>query len=244
MPHNNKMLEELGLTKTEEKIYLTLVRLGESNAAELIKTTQLHRTTVYDVLDRLIEKGLAGFIIKDKIKFYSNVDPSKFLDILSEKKLELEKKEEFAKVVISKIKNLEKQINSGSTVQVFMGKKGKKTIMKDIINEGKTFLELGGEGKFEDEMPEYSKKWAEERRKKKIKAKLILRRGMDAPNWPLNEIRFLSKEHYSPASTIIYGENVVIFLEEDPSLAILIKSKILSKSYKDYFNLLWSIAKR
>ena len=40
------MLEEFGLTITEEKVYLALLKIGESGTAEIIKKTQLHRTTV------------------------------------------------------------------------------------------------------------------------------------------------------------------------------------------------------
>ena len=75
------MLEEFGLTETEEKVYLSLVKLGESPASEIIKKTQLHRTTIYDVLERLIEKGLISFVTKNKIKYYLTASPSKFEDL-------------------------------------------------------------------------------------------------------------------------------------------------------------------
>ena len=61
------MLEEFGLTQTEEKVYLVLSQSGISPASDIIKKTQLHRTTVYDVLNRLIEKGIVSFVIKNKI---------------------------------------------------------------------------------------------------------------------------------------------------------------------------------
>ena len=60
----------------------------------------------------------------------------------------------------------------------------------------------------------------------------------------MNEIKFVSKEYQSPAATIIYGDKVAIFIEEEPITIILIESKKLAKSYKNYFNILWKVAKK
>src|SRR4030042_6206450 len=146
------MLEEFGLTKTEEKVYLALLRTGLSPAADIIKRTQLHRTTVYDVLGRLIEKGLVSYIIQNKIKYYSAVNPSKFLDMASEEKKQAEEKQELAKEVINKIKLIKTQAKVYPLAQIFIGTKGLKTVMNDIIETNKDFVEFGVERKFEDDL--------------------------------------------------------------------------------------------
>lgn len=237
------MLEEFGLTQTEEKVYLALLKIGESGAAEIIKKTQLHRTTVYDVLDRLIEKGLVGHIIKNKLKQYSAVAPSKFLDIALEEKKEAEKKQELAKKIINKINSIRKDAASKSFAQIFIGAKGQKTIMNDIVEVGKDFLIFGAEERAQETLPIYTEQWANLRRKKNIHAKIIATKGTKAPIWKLNQVKFVSKEYQSPASTMIYGDNVALVIPEDPVLIILIKSKKLAQSYRSYFNLLWKIAK-
>ena len=237
------MLEEFGLTKTEEKVYLALFRLGLSPAAEIIKKTQLHRTTIYDVLSRLIEKGLTSYIIQNKIKYYSAVNPSKFSDIASEQKKEAEEKQKLAKEIINKLKSIKEEARVEPLAQIFIGNKGLKTIMNDIIETKEDFLEFGVEGKFEDALSIYTAHWAEQRRKKNIKAKIICTEGSQIPEWKMNEIRFVPKEYQSPASTLIYGDKVAIFIDEEPILIILIESKKLARSYKNYFHLLWKIAK-
>jgi len=237
------MLEEFGLTKTEERVYLTLSQIGLSPASKIIKKTQLHRTTVYDVLDRLVEKGVVGFVIQNKIKYYSSINPSKFLDIAVEERKKAEEKQQLAKKIIFKINSLKKEDKSNSTAQVFIGVKGQKTIMNDILEEGKDFVGFGAEGKFEEDSPFYTKQWAEQRVKKNIHAKIILTEGSSAPKWKMNTIKFVPKEYQSPAATFIYAEKVAFFIHEEPITIILIKSKKLSESYKNYFNLLWKTAK-
>ncbi len=238
------MLERFGLTTTEEKVYLILLKLGSSSATEIITKSQLHRTTAYDVLNRLIGKGIVGFVIKNKIKYYSSVNPSKFLNIALEEKKEAEKKEKLAKDVIKKINLIGEEAKTKLIAQIFVGSKGEKTIMEDILKEGKDFMEFGSEGKFEESLPEYTKQWASKRVKKNIKAKIIATRGSSVPIWRMNEIKFVSKEYQSPAATIIYGDKVAIFIEEEPITIILIESKKLAKSYKNYFNILWKVAKK
>jgi HTH-type transcriptional regulator, sugar sensing transcriptional regulator len=238
------MLEEFGLTITEEKVYLTLSQIGLSPASEIIKKTQLHRTTVYDVLDRLIEKGVVSFVLQNKIKYYSSINPSKFLDIALEEKNKAEVKQELAKKIISQINSIKKETKSNSTAEVFVGIKGQKTIMNDIIEEGKDFVEFGAEGRFVDDLSSYTQQWADKRVAKNIHAKIMLKEGSDAPRWKMNQIKFLPKEYQSPAATIIYADKVAIFIHEEPITIILIKSKKLSESYRNYFNLLWKTAKQ
>ena len=51
-------LHHIGLTGTEAKIYLVLLDLGKAQAGVLSRKTGIHRRSIYDALDRLIEKGL------------------------------------------------------------------------------------------------------------------------------------------------------------------------------------------
>ena len=234
------MLEEFGLTKTEEKVYLALLRLGESPAADIIKKTQLHRTTVYDVLERLIEKGIVSHITKNKIKNYIPTSPGKFLDIATQEKTQAEKKQEDAKKIIREIESIKSEAKVQSLAQVFVGNEGRKTILKDIIDVGEDFFVLGGRGKLEDVEPIYTKQWAEKRWARNIRAKIIEVIGAKAPLWKLNQVRFITPEYESPILAFIYGNKVALFVNEDPITIILIDSKNLAQSYKNYFNILWN----
>lgn len=242
MLHNN-MLEEFGLTKTEERVYLALLKLGESNATEIIKKTQLHRTTVYDVLERLIEKGFASSIFKNKVKFYSSASPTKILEIATEEIHVAEEKQKSAVKIMKEIELIKQNSENKSIAQIFVGSKGQKTVMNDIIETGEDFLVFGSEGTLRETLPNYVEQWAEARRKKKIKAKIIATRETKAPVWKLNEIRYVSKEYHSPAITMVYGDKVAIFMDENPFLIIVIDSKKLSQSYRNYFKLIWKIAR-
>src|SRR3989344_1477489 len=82
-------LKELGLTNNESLIYSSLLKNGESAAGLISRLTGLHRRTVYDSIERLIEKGLISFIIKNNKKLFHAASPKRFLEIVKEKEEKL-----------------------------------------------------------------------------------------------------------------------------------------------------------
>ena len=68
MKDKEKVLEEIGFSKNEAKIYLVLLRLGMSPISEITEKTGIHRRNVYDSIERLAEKGLVGSIANENKK--------------------------------------------------------------------------------------------------------------------------------------------------------------------------------
>ena len=96
-----QLLEEIGLTKGEIKVYLTLLKLGETTTGKIIEKAQISGGKIYVILDKLIKKGLASYIIKEKTKHFSAANPNKILEYINKKEKSLE----------SKRKEIEKQAN-------------------------------------------------------------------------------------------------------------------------------------
>lgn len=53
------LLNNLGLTQTEQKIYLAGLKSSEAGVSELVNSTGINRTTAYHALDTLTQKGFA-----------------------------------------------------------------------------------------------------------------------------------------------------------------------------------------
>ena len=85
-----KQLKNLGLTENESLIYNALVKHGSSTAGKISQFTGLHRRTVYDSIERLLEKGLISFINKNNRKYFSAASPNRLLEILKEKENSLQ----------------------------------------------------------------------------------------------------------------------------------------------------------
>ena len=237
-------LEKLGLTKIEAKVYLTLLRLGSTTTGPLVKKTELHRATVYDVLKRLMEKGLVSFIIKEKTKYFQATNPEHFLDMLKEQKEELEKKEIIIKDVVKKLKLIQEQVKIKESAQIFQGKRGIKTIFEDMLKY-KTIYDFASKGKFGEVLGTYFDYFQKNKKRRKINDMILMDesfRNTDYVKSIYGEIRFLPKEYTYPTATFIYGDKVAFFVFTDYPTAFLIESKEVAESFRSYFKLLWNKA--
>src|SRR3989344_3857642 len=82
-------LKDAGLTENENKIYTALIEIGPTLAGKISRKTGLHRRTVYDVVETLIQKGLVSYILENNRRVFNAVDPEHILDLMEEKKQSL-----------------------------------------------------------------------------------------------------------------------------------------------------------
>lgn len=238
---NIEYLEELGLTKAEAKIYLALLELGSSQAGKITEKTGIHRRTVYDAIERLVEKGLVSYIRQNNINYYEAVDPAELLEILKEKKDHIEE-------ILPQLNLLHKTSKEKQETTFFRGKLGLKSIFNHQIEVGKEILIFGASINAPDILKAYFPRYDRERKNRKINVKIVFDESVKNNSYiksiPLAEIRFIPKEYSSPAAINVYGDFVAIILWSQEPIAILIKNKEIAKGYKNYFSLLWDIAKK
>ena len=99
------ILKKIGLSKGEAKIYEALLNAGLSPINVLHEKTGIERRNIYDILNKLIEKGLVTYITENKRKLFQITHPSKIVHFLEEKENELSKtKKEAASFVPSMTK--------------------------------------------------------------------------------------------------------------------------------------------
>lgn len=232
-----EQLEKLGFNKNEGKIYVALLELGEAQAGQVSKKTQINRTTIYDSIERLIQKGLVTYIIKAGKKTFRPVDPQKILEkIKDEEKLVQEILPELD-AKFKKFKDLEES-------NVYKGHKGIKSILNDILDH-EEYIAYGSTGKFLELMKHDFIQFQRHKKKKKIKAKVILpnsARGSDSVKLAYTLFRFIPNEFSSPTTTFVYGDNTAIIVWSSTPIATVINSKQVSQSYLSFFKLLWRTA--
>jgi HTH-type transcriptional regulator, sugar sensing transcriptional regulator len=95
-----ELFERLGLTKGEIKVYLALNKLGEATVGPIGSVSKVSKSKIYDILDKLIEKGLVGYITKSRIKHFTANDPHMILEYMDKKEEELhETRDEVSKIL-------------------------------------------------------------------------------------------------------------------------------------------------
>ncbi len=232
-------LEQMGLTRTEAKIYLFLLSRGSSPQGEITKGVQLHRRTVYDVLARLVEKGVLSSITKNNRLYYEAVRPERFREMLHERESALS-------TALPKLNAMFSAQSAKEQVKIFTGKHGLKAMFDDQIVEGKPLLIMGASPSAQSMLEYYFKAFDRRRAEKKIKAKIVIDRSLKGKfkRIPLAEVRYIPEEIGSVASTNIYGDKVAIIIwNELTPVAVLIESKPIADSYRKFFEVVWEKAK-
>ena len=232
---NSQLLKELGLTDSESKVYLALLESGPSLAGQISRKTGIHRRNIYDITERLIKKGLIGYILKNNRRLFEAANPEKFSDVLKEKQEELQENLPFLKELYGKTK--EKQ-----ETNFYTGIDGLKTVFQDQLEDCKEILILGASKSAFEILPFYFKWYDKDRVKNKIKTRIIASENLK--KIPLSEIRYIPQKYANPLAINIYKDKVAIILWKKEPLAVVIKNPEIAESYKKYFELMWKIARK
>ena len=240
---HTEILQELGLTKNEVKVYIALLELGSTPAGPLIKRVGMHRAQVYALLDLLLDKGIISYVLKFNRKYFEAHDPERLLEYVESKKKDLEQKELELKKLLPELK-LKKQLTVEQEGTIYKGKRGIKTILEDVLHKKKDWLVFGAGGKFKELFPWYFEHHHTKRTKLKIPLRIIFSDNLRSQrkSLPFAQIRFLPSTYINPATTYIYNNTVAIIIWDPTPQAFVIRSEQVAKSYRNFFELLWKSA--
>lgn len=236
-------LEKIGLTKNEANVYYTLLGIGSTNADPIIKKTGLHRNIVYDNLDKLIKKGLVGFVIRNNRKYFEATQSKKLIDWITEKKKELDHEELLAKKIVSQIEILRKLSKDSKEAIILQGRKGVISLILELVDEGDFDMFATGYG-LRTFFPIDYEKFNNSIRNQKRKVRAIITEKMRNEDQGASINRFLPDNFILPVNTSISKDRVVIFIFDKDPIAIEIRSKDVADSYRRYFDTIWKIAKK
>lgn len=235
-------LKEFGLTDKEAIVYLSLLPLGSINLQEIAKRIDLPRTTIYNTLNYLSNKGLVNKIIKGHATYFEAVDPRKLIDSIQQKK-------EIILSALPELEILKKQIKESSSVEIYEGFKGVSTILSDVFKEKQQTYYFGSYSKSVEvlkHLPEHSRTL---RMEKKVPAKIIIDL-YDEPIFhkkeykKITELRFLDSLKDFPCMIFIYGNKVAIYTVTGDLIGIIISNKEFAQAMKMIFNIYWKLAKK
>lgn len=245
---------QIGLTDSEKKVYLALLEIGDSTRGEIVNKSGVAGSKVYELLEKLKEKGLVSVYLQEKVKHFRPAHPNHIVSYIEKKKQELLLTEQEAKnllpVLISKYASSKEE----QEVELFSGLEGLETLFREqveIMNKGETCYVIGGtRGSDETPVQAFFEKIHVMREQKKIKTKMLFNiRQKDSTEslystrkYPGTETRYIP--HTSPVAINVYKDRTVIIIFGKNISAIHIKSQEVANSFLEYFNILWKIAKK
>ncbi len=234
-------LKELGLSEKEIKVYLAGLKLGLANVSSYADNANLPRTTTYDILKSLREKGIAGYVIKSGVRYFSMVSPNELLEKLQEKEKKLTE-------ILPDLAKLQKFSIEKPEVEFYYGLEGFKTVANDLLREENSTIYAYIAEKNLQYLPIFHLQFKRKRKERKIRVKVItekseLTKGLrENDKEELRETRFLDTVmRKSDISFFIYGDKIAhIMATEKEQLGIITKNKTIADFHRRTFDLLWS----
>ncbi len=238
------ILEDLGLTQGEIKVYIALLELGSTTAGPLLEKSGLQNSVVHRALNSLIEKGLISFIKEGKRNIYQATDPENFFSFIEDKKKRFEQ-------ILPELKLAQQKQQKKEQALVFKGKRGINELYQTLLNSGgKDYNTFGGGTRVTHTImgETWWNNFHAKRIAKKIKSRQVFDEsirtfGQELNRKPLTHIRFLSRTFEQLQETVIVGSYVGIAIFTENPYGILIKDSIVAEGYRKQFEVLWKIAK-
>jgi len=243
-------LENIGLTKSEIKVYISLLKIGDSSAGNIVIKSKTANSKIYEVLEKLIDKGLVSFFLKDKVKHYKAASPNIILEYLKEKKEKIQKQESDISNILPYLMEFQQEDEEKKEVALFSGPKGVKTAFKNMTDKMTSEDELFIMGTFDfgDSFLHIVKDFHKNRANKKIKCKIVSSHNgkriiNELKNYPPIETRLMPENIKTPAIFLIYLNKVIISLGGEYTVFEL-TSKSANEAFKQYFNTIWDMSEK
>ena len=244
------LLRSLNLTENEIKVYKALLKLKKGTKTPIVREAKVLSSKVYEILDRLIEKGLVAFFVENNVKNFVPVPPETISTVFDEKikQLEQQKKDfqEHLKVLLPAKEYI-------TDIQIFKGWNGLTSAFKLLLNDlkkGDSYYILGANaGEDLEKAIVYFPRIVAMYDKKNIKRKVILRQG--ARKEAEAYFRKYGKKNWNyryyptigPVEIGITNNYIMLSLLEKEPVITVIRNKKIRDSFLNYFETIWKLAK-
>ncbi len=242
-------LQEFGLNHKEAETYCVLLAIGNNPASTIARKTGLNRSSCYNNLERLIQKGFVQQIIKGNITYFSAIDPNLILEKLKNKQYDLQNKIDNLGLLMRDFENI-KNVNTGnSKVHFYQGAEGILNIMEDTLTSHEPLRAYATLEELTQILPNYFPKYYKRRTEKGIFVKCVYPGTIETYQHKLRdelemrESRLVPIEYNFHLDILIYDHKVAITSLKE-KFGILIENQEIAEAQKKIFDLMWKSAKK
>ncbi|MDD9953581.1 MAG: hypothetical protein OXR66_04545 [Candidatus Woesearchaeota archaeon] len=239
---DTSILEDIGLTGAEIKVFIALMELGSSTAGPVVERSGLQNAVVHKAFHSLGAKGLITYAMEGRIRWYQAVEPKLLLGFLDEKKTRLAKllPELEAKREIAKHK---------PQATTYQGARGVKELINLMIETDATqYYAYGGSQFAHDLLGDYFWENFHTRRSKNgINGSILFHSSLKTWGKELNKykkttVKITDTDFEELTETIICGDRVAIIVYLEKPYGFLLDEERAARSYRNFFQLIWKEA--
>lgn len=231
-------LHSIGLSDKETDLYLELLKYDFLSPTEISRKTGINRTTVYPILEQLMQKRLVREVEGSKKGKYMAESPERIKTYFQEKMAKFEEQERLLDDVIPQLRGLEhRDSNSEPVVKYYTGRQG----ALDSIREYIELTEAGSEINMIYSQDFVEKMFTKDevniartlRIKKDLKVKTIYSYSKGEKEAAKGSTRVKLPEKYKIYGDIGFADDVIRFYSGEKDLfGIIVRSREMAQTLK------------
>jgi len=237
-----KKINEIGLSDSEARIYLSMLSLGETSIISISRASGIKRSTIYPLIENLKNVGLVSVLEKKMKKVYVAEDPKRLSTIVDRKRDDL----------LSILPSLEAMYTSQGNdvfIKTYEGVEAMKSVYDELLMElshHDEYLVIGDPERWDTHAKEYFKGFIKKRLKVELKARLLLTNSDTAKEYKRfeknfnEEIKILPNEYKMDSNVVITKNKIIIHQLYHPVLTMVIRSKSVIDFQKNLFEIIWN----
>ncbi|XOU94382.1 MAG: TrmB family transcriptional regulator [Candidatus Kerfeldbacteria bacterium] len=241
------VLQQIGLSKNEAKIYEALLSLGPSNISSISSVGKVNRRNVYDSMNNLLKRNLVIVLRDTKGKLYKAAEPKRLNEMLQSQKQKISK-------ILPTIKSLYNTKLPAEQAYITRGVEGTKNFWNFVMSQDGPVLFIGGKGAWHDkDLEDERKNYFKTCKIKGIEIKglfdhIVYQNQKEVySEYNPEHIRFFPKDYSTSASIDICADRVIMFpMPKEKTVQnttiFNIVSQPLADSYRKWFDHLWENA--
>ncbi len=237
-----KELEKIGFDKKEIAVYLALLELGEAPISEIARKSKIKRTTLYDTLESLKEKGLVGKSSRNKRNYYFAQDPRIIKDFLKEKVALFDN-------ILPELLSSANFLENKPKIRFYEGEEGIHATYEETLQKrGDTFYGWYAKEFLTGLSMEYYEYYVKKRVSLDIVARGIAPKIPELVKYnkdsgsPLREIRFVDLKEYDykmNISIILFSGRKISIIAHREKFSLIIESREIYRALLSIFKFMW-----
>ena len=236
-------LNEIGLSANEASVYYAALSLGPTTILKISRETDIKRSTVYPIMNSLINKGLINIQTRGVKQVFAAENPEKLERVLDSRRKLLQDTLPELTALYHNLKG------SDSFIKHYKGYEGIKSIYDHLLKElkpGDFYLSISDQQYWHDIDPDYNDQFLEKRSKMDLSIRLLLQ---DSPRTKMikrNEEKYNAAVKFFPSDEklntlmTIVPHKVIIFQTISPYMAMVIENPSVVQMNRILFDIVWN----
>jgi len=243
-------LIKLGLEPSAAEIYLLLINNGELSVSDILRKTNLSRTTVHDVLVLLVFKEFVEYRKQGRHAYYKPAHPSKLNDLIQENKRVFEKNQTEFDEILQNITGAYNITSNKPGIKFYEGENQFEEVFMENLKATETIYSYVNRDAVTTQHKKSLDKYVSEIIKRNIKEKLICADTPDARALKARlsedkqtQVKLLPAEKMPFSSGMDIYNNKIAYstYKGEKSITVIIEDPEIYRIHRQTFEVLWNL---